>query len=90
MVLQHGLLVHLLDPVLQLLVLVNQQLSIVSNFGITVVVDQFLQLVDLDLQLLVLDGVVLHQCLLLTKLDLEFVHFFTLFPQLTALLLQHV
>ena len=90
LVLQHGLLVHLLDPVLQLLVLLNQQLSIVSNFGITVVVDQFLQLVDLDLQLLVLDGVVLHQCLLLTKLDLAFVHFFTLFPQLTALLLQHV
>lgn len=39
LVLQLGLLVHLLDPVLQLLVLVNQQLSIVSNFGITVVVD---------------------------------------------------
>ena len=67
LVLQLRLLVHLLDPVLQLLVLVHQELSVVSSLGIAIVINQFLKLINLNFEFLVVNGTVLKSSLILLE-----------------------
>lgn len=90
LILKHGLFVHLLNAVLHLLALLHEKLGIVGGLGIAIVVDKLLQLAHLDLQLLVLNRGLLD----LNVFLLDLVHTFFLvlfgFPQLIALLLEHV
>ena len=90
LVLQLRLLAHLLNSGLQLLVLVHQELSIVSGLGITIVVYQFFKLINLNFEFLVVNRTVLKSSLLLLYCFYTLLMVFLGLPVLISFLLKHI
>ena len=89
LILEHGLFVHLFNPVFKLLVLVKQKLGIVSSFGISIIVYKFLKFAHLYFEFLILDGIVLNNKLLLAEFVLLLINLFLRFAELTIPLQEH-